>query len=31
MKKFLSRAFDWMLVIACVILFVIIFFATIYG
>jgi len=31
MKKFLSRAFDYALVIACVALFVIVFFKTIYG
>lgn len=31
MKKFLSRALDYALIIACVILFIVIFFKTIYG
>lgn len=31
MKKILCKAFDWMLVIACVVLFVVTFFKTFYG
>ena len=31
MKKYLSRAIDYALVIACVVLFVMVFFKTIYG
>ena len=31
MKKFFSRAFDYALFAACVVLFIVVFFKTIYG